>query len=95
MEVVRCIAEGVPIRGYLYWSLVDDFEWDAGFTPRLGLFNYDYEAHSIRDTDGLGEPAGDIFAHLIASLRSGNKPEIQQAFTQVYRQSAEPRLDHQ
>lgn len=84
MEIVRCIAEGVPIKGYLYWSLVDDFEWDAGFTPRLGLYNYDYESHTIRDTDGLGEPAGDIFAHLIASLRSGNKREIQKAFAQSY-----------
>ena len=84
MEIVRCIAEGVPIHGYLYWSLVDDFEWDAGFTPRLGLFNYDYEAHAIRDRDGLGEPAGEIFAHLIAALRSGKKAEIQRAFTQAY-----------
>jgi beta-glucosidase len=84
MEIVRCIAEGVPIRGYLYWSLVDDFEWDAGFTPRLGLFNYDYDAHRIRKTDGLGEPAGDIYARLIASLRTGDKADIQEAFTQAY-----------
>ena len=84
MEIVRCIAEGVPIHGYLYWSLVDDFEWDAGFTPRLGLFNYDYETHAIGDRDGLGEPAGDIFAHLIAALRSGKKSTIQAAFTRAY-----------
>jgi beta-glucosidase/6-phospho-beta-glucosidase/beta-galactosidase len=93
MEVVRCIAEGVPIRGYLYWSLVDDFEWDAGFAPRLGLFNYDYRTHTIRDTDGLGEPAGAIFAHLIAALRSGDKSTIQAAFTQAYLTSAPPRLE--
>lgn len=93
MEIVRCIAEGVPIRGYLYWSLVDDFEWDAGFTPRLGLFNYDYAKHSIRDTDGLGEPAGEIFAHLIAALRSGRKSTIQAAFTQAYLTSATPRSE--
>jgi beta-glucosidase len=93
MEIVRCIAEGVPIHGYLYWSLVDDFEWDAGFTPRLGLFNYDYDAHAIRETDGLGEPAGEIYAHLVAALRSGRKSEIQQAFTRAYRTSATPRLE--
>lgn len=84
MEMVRCMAEGVPIRGYLYWSLVDDFEWDAGFTPRLGLYNYDYTTHEIGQTDGRGEPAGDIFVHLIDALRSGSKARVQEAFVKSY-----------
>jgi beta-glucosidase len=85
MEMVRCIKEGVPIRGYLYWSLVDDFEWDAGYAPRLGLYNYDYLNHRISETDGLGEPAGPIYAHLIAALRSGDKETIARVFTRAYR----------
>lgn len=84
MEIIRCIAEGVPIRGYLYWSLVDDFEWDAGFSPRLGLYNYDYVNHKIRETDGRGEPAGDIYAHLIHALRSGDKAVIRESFVNSY-----------
>ena len=80
MEMVRCMAEGVPIRGYLYWSLVDDFEWNAGFPPRLGLYNYDYVSNEIGDRDGLGEPAGEIYAKLIAALRSGDKATVRQAF---------------
>jgi beta-glucosidase len=80
MEMVRCMAEGVPIRGYLYWSLVDDFEWNAGFPPRLGLYNYDYVTHEIGARDGLGEPAGDIYASLIAALRSGDKAIVRDAF---------------
>lgn len=80
MEMVRCMAEGVPIKGYLYWSLVDDFEWDAGFPPRLGLYNYDYVSHQIQDTDGLGEPAGEIYAQLIAALQSGDKQIVHDAF---------------
>jgi beta-glucosidase len=86
MQVVRCIKEGVPIRGYLYWSLVDDFEWDAGFSPRLGLYNYDYINHRINPADGLGDPAGEIYAHLIAALRSGNKQHLQHAFTNSFKQ---------
>ncbi|MER3389784.1 MAG: family 1 glycosylhydrolase [Microcella sp.] len=84
MEMIRCIAEGVPIKGYLYWSLVDDFEWNAGFPPRLGLYNYDYETHAIGSTDGLGEPAGDIYAWLIDALRSGDKARVREAFVNSY-----------
>lgn len=95
MEMVRCMAEGVPIRGYLYWSLVDDFEWDAGFSPRLGLYNYDYVDERICGTDGLGEPAGEIFGRLIAALRSGEKSRVQAAFTQAVSTSPESRTNRQ
>lgn len=80
MEMIRCMGEGVPIRGYLYWSLVDDFEWNAGFPPRLGLYNYDYVSNEIGIRDGLGEPAGEIYADLIAALRSGDKGTVRKAF---------------
>jgi beta-glucosidase/6-phospho-beta-glucosidase/beta-galactosidase len=80
MEMIRCMKEGVPIEGYLYWSLVDDFEWQAGFPPRLGLYSYDYERHRILPTDGFGEPSGEIYAALVKALRSGKKEEVQRAF---------------
>lgn len=35
--------KGVPVKGYLYWSLLDNFEWDKGFKPRFGLINIDYK----------------------------------------------------
>jgi beta-glucosidase len=74
-----CMADGIPIEGYLYWSLVDDYEWST-FEPRMGLYNYDYIKGEIQETDGLGEPAGEIYAHLIATLRSGDKARIEEAF---------------
>ena len=40
-SVARAIAEGIPVAGYLYWSLLDNFEWDRGFTPRFGLVEVD------------------------------------------------------
>ncbi len=80
MEMIRCMKEGVPIKGYLYWSLVDDFEWQAGYPPRLGLYNYDYLNHRILPTDGFGAPSGKIYAGLVAALRSGEKGQIQHAF---------------
>ena len=40
--VHRAITDGALVRGYLYWSLLDNFEWDKGFWPRFGLIAVDY-----------------------------------------------------
>ena len=39
----QAMAQGVDVRGYLYWSLLDNFEWDKGFDPRFGLIDVDYK----------------------------------------------------
>jgi beta-glucosidase/6-phospho-beta-glucosidase/beta-galactosidase len=80
MEMIRCMKEGVPIKGFLYWSLVDDFEWQAGTPPRLGLYNYDYENRRILPTDGFGEPSGEVYSRLVRALQSGSQERVQQAF---------------
>lgn len=41
--VWRAIQDGVVVRGYLYWSLLDNFEWAKGFAPRFGLVEVDYK----------------------------------------------------
>jgi len=41
--VHRAIHEGVDVRGFFYWSLLDNFEWDKGFWPRFGLVAVDYK----------------------------------------------------
>ncbi len=89
MEMIKCMKEGVPIQGYLFWSILDDFEWDAGYPPRCGLYNYDYETHQISDTDAFGDPAGEIYAYLIRALRSGDKDVIAAAFTKRYGEGPE------
>jgi beta-glucosidase len=41
-QLQRATAEGVPVRGYFHWSLLDNFEWTGGLRPRFGLYRVDY-----------------------------------------------------
>ena len=41
--VKRAIDDKIDVRGYFYWSLLDNFEWADGFGPRFGLVEVDYE----------------------------------------------------
>ena len=36
------IAEGVDLRGFFYWSLLDNYEWAFGYDKRFGLVHVDY-----------------------------------------------------
>lgn len=40
-QIHRAICDGVPVRGYLYWTLVDNFEWVEGWGARFGLIELD------------------------------------------------------
>lgn len=41
--VAKAMHVGADVRGYFYWSLLDNFEWDKGFWPRFGLVEMDYK----------------------------------------------------
>lgn len=46
--VARAMKEGANVLGYLYWSLMDNFEWADGFSPRFGLVEVDYSTQNRR-----------------------------------------------
>lgn len=51
-NIHRAIEEGAPVIGYLYWSLLDNFEWDKGFGPRFGMIDVNYSTYerTIKDS---------------------------------------------
>ncbi|HXW32048.1 MAG TPA: family 1 glycosylhydrolase [Acidimicrobiales bacterium] len=57
---LRCLADGVDLRGYFVWSLLDNFEWTHGYRPKLGLYEVDrrsFERRAKPSARWIGEVA--------------------------------------
>ena len=68
-EVVNLVKSGVPVIGYLHWSLFDNYEWGT-FTPRFGLYSIDYAQGTGRlAEDHLGDRPSETYRDLIRAAR--------------------------
>jgi beta-glucosidase len=57
----KAMAEGVDLRGYMHWSLLDNFEWAEGFTRRFGLAEVDFET-----CERKLRPSADVYGRIAA-----------------------------
>lgn len=58
-QVWRAVNSSIPIKGYFHWSLVDNFEWERGWTQRFGLWELDVETQARRK-----RPSADLYAEI-------------------------------
>ncbi|HWR85458.1 MAG TPA: GH1 family beta-glucosidase [Rhodoglobus sp.] len=61
----RAIAQGVDLRGYLVWSLMDNFEWGYGYSKRFGIVRVDYETQ-----ERIVKDSGHWLAEVISTRRT-------------------------
>lgn len=64
----KAIDSGINVRGYLHWSLLDNFEWWDGFRPRFGLISVDYKNNFKR----VVRPSANIYKKLINKYNSNH-----------------------
>jgi beta-galactosidase len=60
--ILDAVDEGVPVLGYFYWSLMDNFEWAWGYQKRFGIVRVDYDTQQRTVKDSGAE-----YARIIAS----------------------------
>jgi len=62
----KAIADGCDLRGFCYWSLLDNYEWNRGYVMRFGLYEFDAEAYFL-------EKMKNPFALRSCKLRKGSQ----------------------
>lgn len=52
-QLSRALADGADVRGYFHWSVMDNFEWAAGYRERFGLIHVDYQTQERTPKDSF------------------------------------------
>ncbi len=60
----KAIAEGINLKGYFHWSLIDNFEWNQGYSSRFGLYFTDFETQERKI-----KKSGELYSTIAKSNR--------------------------
>ena len=71
--VLDAVEQGVPVHGYFYWSLLDNFEWAWGYEKRFGIVAVDYETQQRTVKDSGAEYARIIAARALTAAPSRSR----------------------
>jgi beta-glucosidase len=64
-QLNRAVAEGVPVLGYMHWTLVDNYEWGS-YEPKFGLFGIDRRDPTLRR---FRTPGADVYEAIVKANR--------------------------
>ena len=64
----RAVTDGCAVKGYLCWSLLDNFEWAFGLTKRFGIVRVDY--------DTLARTPKDSYHFMAQVAKTGSIPKV-------------------
>ncbi|MBS2027916.1 MAG: glycoside hydrolase family 1 protein [Deltaproteobacteria bacterium] len=90
-ELLRARADGVPVEGYLHWSLWDNYEWGS-YQPRFGLLGVDCAGGQVERTgyDAAGVPTMAAYGAIARALRSGDPSLLAVALASTELPSVDP-----
>ena len=87
-EMKKAMDEGIPVLGYQYWSLMDNFEWAEGYWPRFGLIYVDYNTHTRTLKDSAYYYKG-----IIENLTEGREAKPMEEMPESVPDPARPETD--